>query len=258
MTDRSTSSTLAMANAIRRSFGDFARRMRALRENHNVSASKLSVLGRLHRAAGPMSATALARLENLQPQSLTRIIAELESEGFIEKKQNVSDRRQFDIQLLAKGTELLIQDARRQNEWLTAAMDHQMTPAERAVLAVAAEVLDRIGGSEIQSATTEPGSSRSSITTHSLFNGGFMKRNGRFEHMSMDGTTFADCSMAKTTFDDVKLSDSEFKNVDLRRVRFEDVNLAGVTITNANIDGLTILGHDVQALIRAEVSRRSV
>lgn len=161
MADRSSSSTLAAANAIRRSFGDFARRMRALREDHGVSASKLSVLGRLHRAAGPTSATELARLEKLQPQSLTRIIAELESEGLIERKQNASDRRQLDIQLSAKGAELLIQDARRQNEWLTAAMEHQMTSAERAVLAVAAEVLDRIGRSEIQPATTGPTSSRS-------------------------------------------------------------------------------------------------
>jgi DNA-binding MarR family transcriptional regulator len=158
--DHSSSSTLATANAIRRSLADFARRMRALREDHGVSASKLSLLGRLHRTAGPTSATELARFEKLQPQSLTRIIAELESEGFIERKQNASDRRQLDIQLLAKGAELLIQDARRQNEWLTAAMEHQMTSAERAVLAVAAEILDRIGRSEIQPATTEPRSSR--------------------------------------------------------------------------------------------------
>jgi len=250
-------STFAAANAIRRSLGDFARCLRALREDHGVSASKLSILGRLHHAAGPMSASALARLERLQPQSLTRIITELESEVFIEKKQTASDRRKLDIQILEKGPKLLTRDARRQNEWLTAAMA-QMTPAERAVLAVAAEVLDRIGRNEMESATTEPAPALPSTATHSLFNGGFMEIDARFEHMSMDGTTFADCSMAKTTFDDVKLADSEFKNVDLRRVRFEDVNLAGVTITNANIDGLTILGHDVQALIRAEISRRSV
>jgi hypothetical protein len=32
--------------------------------------------------------------------------------------------------------------------------------------------------------------------------------------------------------------------------------LSGVTIVNANIEGLTIFGHDIQALIREEISRR--
>ncbi len=38
--------------------------------------------------------------------------------------------------------------------------------------------------------------------------------------------------------------------------RLSDVNLRGVTIDDANIAGRTIFGHDIQALIRAELARR--
>ena len=159
MTDQPSTSALATANAIRRSLGDFARHMRSLRDDHGVSASKLSVLGWLRRAGRPLSASELARLEKLQPQSLTRIIAELHAEGFIECRKNSSDKRQLDIQISEKGTELLTRDARRQNEWLVAAMEDQMTNAERAVLSAAAEVLDRVCLSELRDkgATGLPG-----------------------------------------------------------------------------------------------------
>jgi DNA-binding MarR family transcriptional regulator len=137
---------LASANQIRRRLADFARQMRALRAAHGVSASKLSVLGRLLRAGLPLSATQLARLEKLQPQSLTRIIAELDADGFIVRRQNESDRRHLDIEISEKGRELLVRDALRQNQWLAGAMEDKLSPAERAVLALAVEMLERLGG----------------------------------------------------------------------------------------------------------------
>ncbi len=136
---------LASANLIRRRLADFARQMRALRDAHGVSASKLSALGRLLRAGHPLSATELARLERLQPQSLTRIIAELEIDGLIVRRQNETDRRQLDIEISEKGRELLFRDAHRQNQWLAGAMEEKLTPAERAFLALAVGLLDRLG-----------------------------------------------------------------------------------------------------------------
>jgi DNA-binding MarR family transcriptional regulator len=137
---------LASANQIRRRLADFHRQMRALRDAHGVSASKLSVLGRLQRAGLPLSATQLAQLEKLQPQSLTRIIAELTNDGLIVRRQNESDRRHLDIEISEKGRELLFRDAFRQNQWLAGAMEEKLSPAERAVLALAVEMLERLGG----------------------------------------------------------------------------------------------------------------
>jgi DNA-binding MarR family transcriptional regulator len=133
------------APVIRRSLSTFARRMRGLRADHGVSASKLSVLGQLLRAGTALSATELAQFERLQPQSLTRIIADLDSRGFILRRQNERDRRQVDIAISEAGADLLVHDARRQDAWLAEAMATKLTPAEQAILALAAELLDRLG-----------------------------------------------------------------------------------------------------------------
>jgi DNA-binding MarR family transcriptional regulator len=135
---------VAAANLVRRSLADFARRMRSMRGDHGVSASKLSVLGRLARAGRPLTATELSALERIQPQSLTRIIADLDANGLIVRTQNVQDRRQLDIAISQTGHELIREDARRQSRWLADAMQRQLTPAERAILLLAAELLDRM------------------------------------------------------------------------------------------------------------------
>jgi DNA-binding MarR family transcriptional regulator len=144
MTDFLPPGPIATANLVRRSLADFARRMRSMRGDHGVSASKLSVLGRLARAGRPLTATELAGLERLQPQSLTRIIADLDENGFIVRAQNAHDRRQLDIAISPAGLELIHEDARRQSRWLADAMARQLTPAERAILLLAAELLDRM------------------------------------------------------------------------------------------------------------------
>lgn len=141
---------LAAANLVRRSLADFARRMRSMRGDHGVSASKLSILGRLARAGRPLTATELAALERLQPQSLTRIIADLDANGFIVRTQNAQDRRQLDIAISQAGLDLILADARRQSRWLADAMTHQLTPAERAILLLAAELLDRMVDHEVE------------------------------------------------------------------------------------------------------------
>ena len=135
---------LADANLLRRQLGDFARQMRRLRDGHGVTASKLSALGQLHRAQGPLTASELATLEGLKPQSVTRIIAELEEERFIKRESSAEDRRQIDIFLTEKGASLLFEDASRQNEWISQAMKKGLTRAERAVLILAGELLDRL------------------------------------------------------------------------------------------------------------------
>jgi DNA-binding MarR family transcriptional regulator len=132
------------ARTIRRSVTRMSRRLRVLRSDHGVSASKLSLLGRLNQAKAPMIATELAQLERLQPQSLTRLIADLDAHGFIQRRQAEADRRQLLIEITAKGSELLATDARQQDAWLAQVMTARLTGAERQVLRIAAELLDRL------------------------------------------------------------------------------------------------------------------
>jgi DNA-binding MarR family transcriptional regulator len=139
--------TLRAADAIRRATTRLARQLRRLRADHGISAAKLALLGQLYRAGRALTAVELARGENLQPQSLTRIIAELEERGLIAREQAETDRRQIMIRITQPGRDLLIQDALAQNAWLAAAIDSRLTGTEHALLHLAAGLLDRLGDS---------------------------------------------------------------------------------------------------------------
>ncbi len=146
------------ATKVRRSVTHLARRLRGLRSDHGISGSKLAILGWLFRAGTPMTATDLARLERLQPQSLTRIISELDERGLIRRTPDAADRRQILIEITQAGQELLIIDAYRQNEWLVKGMAANMTKAEREILLIAADLLDKLASEETEpDQINEPG-----------------------------------------------------------------------------------------------------
>jgi len=138
------------ATKVRRSVTYLARRLRGLRSDHGISGSKLAILGWLFRGEQPMTATDLARLERLQPQSLTRIIAELDEQGLIRRTTAEEDRRQILIEITEAGRELLVLDAYRQNQWLIETMAARLTKAEREILAVAADLLDKLASEPLE------------------------------------------------------------------------------------------------------------
>jgi DNA-binding MarR family transcriptional regulator len=143
-----TNETLQLARTIRRSVHRIARRLRVERSTHDLSLSKRSVLGRLFRE-GALTATDLAARERIQPQSLTRLVAELEERGFIARRPDESDRRQLQIEITPEGRDLLIRDARRQDKWLAAAMSSSMTPIERELLALGAQLLESLADAAV-------------------------------------------------------------------------------------------------------------
>jgi DNA-binding MarR family transcriptional regulator len=148
MPDTRSRETIETADRLRRATTLLARRLRRLRADHGVSAAKLSVLGQLYRAQRDVTAVELARWENLQPQSLTRIIAELEEQGLLSRKPDSADRRQILIAITDAGRALLAQDARAQTIWLAKTIDAQLTGTEQALLHLAIGLLDRVGAAE--------------------------------------------------------------------------------------------------------------
>jgi DNA-binding MarR family transcriptional regulator len=136
--------TLRNADALRRSMARLTRQLRKLRADHGVSPAKLSALGRLLRAGDAVTAVDLARQERLQPQSLTRIIADLEERGLIARRPDETDRRQLLIEITPQGRALLVLDARQQNAWLAAAIEARLTGTEQALLAMAAGLIGRL------------------------------------------------------------------------------------------------------------------
>lgn len=139
---------IAAARALRRGTTELYRRLRSERMSHGLSPTKLSILGRL-ALSGPLTATALAAKERVQPQSLTRTLADLEESKLIVRHQDQADRRQSLTEITKLGEDLLKNDARRQATWLAIAMSSLLTPAEREILRVAAQLMRQLADADV-------------------------------------------------------------------------------------------------------------
>jgi DNA-binding MarR family transcriptional regulator len=133
----------ATAAHIRRAVMRFSRRLRAARPMGTVSLGKLSILGHL-QARGAMAAGDVAALEQSQPQTMTRLLAELEGQGLISRTQDPADRRRAIIAITREGSRVLSNDMRRRDTWLAEAMARALSPTERQLLGLAADLLDRL------------------------------------------------------------------------------------------------------------------
>jgi len=119
-----------------------ARRLRSERSPQALSQSKVSVLAQLRRN-GPTGAKALADADRLQPQSLTRVFAELERDGLISRMRNARDGRQVLFVITGDGMRALKRDLAERDAWLAGAL-LELTEAERQVLSIAARLMDRL------------------------------------------------------------------------------------------------------------------
>lgn len=129
---------------IRRGATRLARRLRMERPSDALSLTKILVLAHLLRW-GPTTPGQIATAEQLQPQSLTRVIAELEADQMITKATNERDRRQYVLELTPLGMRALADDMRSRDEWLADAME-DLSETERHVLYLAGVLMDRISG----------------------------------------------------------------------------------------------------------------
>jgi DNA-binding MarR family transcriptional regulator len=136
---------LLQAAAVRRGATRLARRLRMERPEALPELSNLavSVLGQLHRR-GPATPSALASAERLQPQSLTRTLASLERQHLIMRRPDGRDGRRSLLALTEAGEQALISDMRRRDDWLAGAMAGQLTRAERELLRLAGELMERL------------------------------------------------------------------------------------------------------------------
>jgi DNA-binding MarR family transcriptional regulator len=121
-----------------------ARRLRVERAvNRSLALSALGVLATLDRL-GPMSVRRLAAAESLQPQSLTRLLASLETKGAITRTRSSADRRELTVALTEAGRRLLVGDMHARRVWLERTMMAALTSGERAHLLAAAEPLRKL------------------------------------------------------------------------------------------------------------------
>lgn len=118
------------------------RLMRRLRAEHSFSLSQGAVLGRLDRE-GTQSVSDLAAAERVRPQSMAQTVRELEEHGLLRRHPDPHDRRRALVELTERGREVLEAERQRREGWLAVAIGELSAP-ERAVLAEAAQLLERL------------------------------------------------------------------------------------------------------------------
>jgi DNA-binding MarR family transcriptional regulator len=131
------------AAVVRRGATRLARRLRTERPEPRETLLELSILAHLHRR-GPMTPGTLAAAERLQPQSLTRALARLERQHLIDRRPDDEDRRRSLLALTEAGRQALVRDMHQRDDWLAATMARRLTPAERELLRIAGELMDRL------------------------------------------------------------------------------------------------------------------
>lgn len=119
-----------------------ARCIRAEKSDETLTLTQLSALATVAHH-GPLSPTALAERERVQPPSMTRVIAALEERGLVLRAPHPSDRRQSVIEISAGGRAVIEEDRRRRTAWLARVLE-RLDAEERAALAAAVPVLERI------------------------------------------------------------------------------------------------------------------
>jgi DNA-binding MarR family transcriptional regulator len=119
------------------------RRLRSERPVGGITLSAISILATLSRF-GPVVSKQLAEAELLEPQSLTRLLAELEKRGLVTRARGELDRREMRIALTASGQALLTDDLRLRHSWLAKAMAAALSAREQHLLLSAASCIFKL------------------------------------------------------------------------------------------------------------------
>jgi len=107
-----------------------------------ITPSQQSALAAIE-ARGPLTLGALAAFENVRPPSITRIVAALEAEGWVERTTDPDDRRVTSVQVSARGRKELRSIREERNAWLAERLA-ELGPDERQLLEAALPVLEQL------------------------------------------------------------------------------------------------------------------
>lgn len=134
----------AVADAVHSAAIHLIRAVRAADADTGLGPARLSALSVLV-FGGPQRLTALAALEQVQPPTMTKVVAGLEQAGLARKRADPDDARAVRIEATARGRALLLDGRRRRVARLAGGLAH-LAPSEVEVLARAAAVMERVAG----------------------------------------------------------------------------------------------------------------
>jgi DNA-binding MarR family transcriptional regulator len=123
--------------------GRLRRRMRAEAPSEGIALSQMTVLSRLVRD-GADTASALAAAEHVRAQSMAATIANLESQGLVERADDPDDRRRILVMATEAGRQLVFGVRRSREAWLARAIATCFDQDEQDTLLKAMALLERL------------------------------------------------------------------------------------------------------------------
>jgi DNA-binding MarR family transcriptional regulator len=122
------------------------RRLRQVRPVGELTQTQLSALTSLELSAA-LTPRELAELERVQPPTMTRIVARLTELGLVQRVPHPTDGRQVILSTTARGREVLAENRRLRDAWLTKQLA-ALGDADRETLESAAAIMARIARTE--------------------------------------------------------------------------------------------------------------
>jgi DNA-binding MarR family transcriptional regulator len=135
-----------LAGMLRVSIGLLLRRLRQVQAEGELTLPESSALARLDRG-GPATPTALAKLEQISPQSMGATLGALEARGLVERRPDPEDGRQVVISATEAGLQALRNRRNARTEHLAQALSTGFTHSELEQLMAVAPLLERLAQS---------------------------------------------------------------------------------------------------------------
>ncbi|SBW26817.1 MarR family winged helix-turn-helix transcriptional regulator [Protofrankia symbiont of Coriaria ruscifolia] len=135
-----------VAATLRLSIGLLLRRLRQAQPAGELTMPESSALVRLERG-GPTTAAALAKLEQISPQSMGATLGALEARGLVERRPDPQDGRRVILSITEAGLQALRDRRNARTEQLAQALSTGFTHAELEQLMAAAPLLERLAQS---------------------------------------------------------------------------------------------------------------
>ena len=137
-----TASAAELASVLRPALLRLTRIVRNQRADQSVTLTQLAALATLAKH-GPMSARELAAAENVQPPSMTKVLANLEEHGMVAREPHPTDGRQVVLEATDAGRRLLAEESRSRDAWLSRRLTN-LGAEERSLLERVVPLLDKL------------------------------------------------------------------------------------------------------------------